>query len=264
MMIPEAIKGFLVLLLIFVPLERLFSHRQQSLWRRGWETDLMYFFTGNLIGKTSGLIIFLLVNNLLVQSNFPREITGFFGQQSLVLQLISGIFLGEIGYYTAHRMLHQIPWLWRFHAIHHGAKELDWLVTVRVHPFDQVFTKIFQVFPLYLLGFSEGFFIVYTLFSATMAFFIHSNLGLNFRFLNYILVTPELHRWHHSQNPETYHTNFAAQLACVDWFLGTWYLSKHRSPDVYGVNESVPIAYLKQLIYPWQNHQTLSQRRGNL
>lgn len=264
MMIPEAIKGFLVLLLIFVPLERLFSHQRQSLWRQGWETDLIYFFTGNLIGKTSGLVIFLLVNILFVKGIVPKEIAGFVNQQSLVLQLISGLLIGEIGYYTAHRMLHQIPWLWRFHAIHHGAKELDWLVTVRVHPFDQIFTKIFQVFPLYLLGYSESFFAIYALFSATMAFFIHSNLGLNFRFLNYILVTPELHRWHHSQNPETYHTNFAAQLACVDWLLGTWYLSKRRSPDGYGVNESVPVSYLKQLIYPWQNHQTFSQRRENL
>lgn len=263
-MLPEAIKGFLVLFLIFVPLERLFSHRRQSLWRQGWETDLMYFFTGNLIGKTIGLVIFLMVNALLNQGIFPREITGFFGQQSLVLQLIFGIFIGEIGYYIAHRMLHQIPWLWRFHAIHHGAEELDWLVTVRVHPFDQVFTKIFQVFPLYLLGFSENFFVVYALFSATMAFFIHSNLCWKFEFLNYIFVTPQLHRWHHSQNSETYHTNFAAQLACVDWLLGTWYLSKQRSPDIYGIKESIPIAYLKQLIYPFQNHRIINYRRRKL
>ena len=260
---PEAIKGFLVLLLIFVPLERLFSYQRQNLWRQSLITDLIYFFTGNLIGKTSSLAVFLLVYNVYHQGILPREIIGFVGQQSLIIQLILGIFLGEIGYYTAHRLLHQIPWLWRFHAIHHGAKELDWLVTVRVHPIDQVFTKIFQVLPLYLLGFSENFFVIYTLFSAAMAFFIHSNLSGKFRFLNYILVTPELHRWHHSQNPETYHTNFAAQLACVDWFLGTWYLSKHRSPDIYGVAEPIPIAYLKQLIYPFQNHKIFSQRRRN-
>lgn len=260
MIIPEAIKGFLVLLLIFVPLERLFSHQHQSIWRRGWSTDLIYFFTGNLLGKTSGLMIFLLASILLNQDIFPTKITEFMGQQSLELQLIAGILLGEVGYYTAHRMLHQIPLLWRFHSIHHGAEELDWLVTVRVHPCDQIFTKIFQVLPLYLLGFSENFFVVYTLFSAAMAFFIHSNLGLKFQFLNYIVVTPELHRWHHSQNPETYHTNFAAQLACVDWLLGTWYLPKHRSPNIYGVRESIPIGYLKQLIYPFQNHQLLPKK----
>jgi len=185
------------------------------------------------------------------------------GEQSLITQLVFGIILGECGYYTAHRMLHQIPWLWRFHAVHHSVEELDWLVTVRVHPIDQVFTKIFQVFPSYLLGFSQDFFIIYALFSATTAFFIHSNIGLKFHFLNRLLVTPELHRWHHSQTPETYHTNFAAQLACIDYLCGTWYLPKQRSPDSYGVRENIPIDYLGQLIYPFRNHQALNKKRRN-
>lgn len=97
-------------------------------------------------------------------------------------------------------------------AIHHSVEYMDWLAAVRVHPLDQIFTKIFQCVPLYLLGFKTEVFAIYFLFSAALAFFIHSNIRLRFPLLKWCFVTPEFHHWHHSTQRDTYQKNFAVPL----------------------------------------------------
>ena len=59
---------------------------------------------------------------------------------------------GEIGYYWGHRWSHEIPFLWRFHSIHHSAEEIDFLVNTRAHPFDMVFGRFCGLVPMYVLG----------------------------------------------------------------------------------------------------------------
>lgn len=60
--------------------------------------------------------------------------------------VILAIVVGEVGAYWGHRWSHEIPWLWRFHAIHHSAEEMDWLVNTRAHPLDMFFGR-FTRFP---------------------------------------------------------------------------------------------------------------------
>jgi sterol desaturase/sphingolipid hydroxylase (fatty acid hydroxylase superfamily) len=58
--------------------------------------------------------------------------------------VIEAVILADLGFYVAHRLFHGVPWLWRFHAIHHSIQELDWLAGVRVHVLDQLGTKASQ------------------------------------------------------------------------------------------------------------------------
>ena len=63
-----------------------------------------------------------------------------------------------VGGYWGHRLSHTVPFLWRFHAVHHSIEEMDWLAAGRLHPLDQAFTQACAILPLFLLGYSRGVF----------------------------------------------------------------------------------------------------------
>ncbi|OLP16190.1 fatty acid hydroxylase [Leptolyngbya sp. 'hensonii'] len=250
----HAIGGFCLLALIFIPLERWLGLRRQPILRFGWWTDVIYYFTGYCIGRGAGMLITLAVSVLMLQQKSIVAVP--IATQPIWLQLFEAMLVADIGYYFAHRLLHCVPWLWRFHQVHHSAKELDWLAAVKVHPLDQVFTKVFQLVPLLLLGFSQETFAAYVLISAAIAFFIHANLKVDCGVLKWIIMTPEAHHCHHSSDPGRYNKNFAAQLPLVDWLGGTLYLPRHYRPDRYGIAEPVPSSYLQQLIHPFRRKMT--------
>ncbi len=257
----EVIKGFLLLLFIFVPLERIFLLHNYPILRPGWKTDTLYFFIGNLIGQL-GNALSITITVVLISRLINPALQNIVITQPVWLQFSEAVFIGELGYYTAHRMLHAIPWLWQFHAIHHSVEYMDWLAAVRVHPLDQIFTKIFQTTPLYLLGFKPEVFAAYFLFSAAIAFFIHSNIRLRFSFLKWCLLTPEFHHLHHSTESKAYNKNFAAQLSLIDWLFGTFYLPEKYRLDTYGIPESVPSNYFRQLIYPFSEIIKINRQKN--
>ncbi|MCT7950609.1 sterol desaturase family protein [Ancylothrix sp. C2] len=254
-MIVEAFKGFFLLFLILVPLERFFALHPQKIFRPGWITDGVYYLTGYFIGRSTLWLISSIFLAYFLKNLINPNLQNFIANQPVWLQLIQTIIIGELGYYTAHRLTHSIPWLWKFHSIHHSGKHIDWLAAVRAHPLDQIFVKICQIFPIYLLGYNQQTLTLFALFSAFEAFFIHANLNLKLGFLNYILVTPQLHRWHHNLYPETHHKNFAAQLPIIDIIFGTFYLPPNKKPQNYGISQPVPSTYFGQLLYPFQKQK---------
>ena len=90
----------------------------------------------------------------LSQGSMPI-LSSFVGQQPLIFQVPTAILIGDLSFYILHRLFHTVPWLWQFHAIHHSSTHIDWLATVRVHPFEQIVTKACQMIPLYWLGFAD-------------------------------------------------------------------------------------------------------------
>jgi len=248
----QTVAGFFILALILITLERFFFARKQPIFREGWMTDVVHLFVGNLIGRAS---LFLMIG--ILSKNICGDGVNFSWQsqvaaQPIGLQLIEILFVAELGYYTAHRLVHEVPWLWKFHAVHHSAKNVDWLATVRVHPCEQILTRIFQFSPVLILGFSEKVLGIFLIFSAFEAFFIHTNLKIRLPGLRWIIATPELHRWHHHKNPKFRNKNYAAQLPIIDWIFGTLYIPGNRLPTNYGVPEKIPINYLGQLMYPFR------------
>ena len=184
------------------------------------------------------------------------------GVQSLAVgwptsaRFCAALVLGEIGGYWGHRLLHVVPVLWRFHAVHHSVEEVDWMANCRVHPLDLIFTRICGYIPLYVFGLLQPFtsagdpavmgFIV----AATIwAFFIHANLRWRFGWLEYLLVTPAFHHWHHTRR-EPLDRNFATVLPWVDWIFGTMHLPRREWPAEYGISEPMPTSLGAQLIYP--------------
>jgi sterol desaturase/sphingolipid hydroxylase (fatty acid hydroxylase superfamily) len=149
------LSGLLVLLLIvFVPLERIFGNRSQRVFRRSFGADLFYFFLNGILPKLL-LIIPLTVLSAALHRLVPLAFYSSVDAMPLWLRLALAVIANEIGGYWGHRWSHEIPFLWRFHAIHHSAEEIDWLVTVKAHPVDMFFTRLCATVPLYVLGLAQ-------------------------------------------------------------------------------------------------------------
>jgi len=167
--------------------------------------------------------------------------------------------VGEIGYYWGHRWSHEIPLLWRFHAVHHSAEELDYLVSTRAHPVDIVFTRICEFAPMYMLGLASPIAfkgslipILVTLIGTCWGFFIHANVRWRFGPLEWLIATPGFHHWHHTNDGPAYiNKNYSPTLPWVDWMFGTMYLPKDKQPARYGINQPISPVLFGQLVEPF-------------
>lgn len=240
-----------ILACIFIPLERLIPlHHEQGTLRRDWMNDLFYVLANGFVVRLG----FTAVAGALMlgfDSVFGPDPTPWVRAMPIWLQVIAIIIVADIGYYIAHRTSHAVPFLWKFHAIHHSIEQMDWLAAHRVHPFDQIFTNTFSLLPIYFLGFSLEAVIIQQLFYQIQALLIHSNTRIKFGPLRWLLASPEYHHWHHANEVEAYDRNFAAQLSLIDYLAGTLYLPK-RTPKAYGLNEPMPRLYHLQFLHPFR------------
>jgi sterol desaturase/sphingolipid hydroxylase (fatty acid hydroxylase superfamily) len=243
--------GFVVLIAIFVPLEKLFALHPQRVFRRGWVTDGVHFFVTNLL-ITAGFLAAAAVFTTVLRAGVGDGLANAVHTQPRGVQIVEGLLLAELLFYWAHRTSHHLGLLWRFHAIHHSIAEMDWLAAARQHPLDAVFHRVFVAIPLFLLGFTRLTVGVVVLFAAFNALFIHSNVRFRFGPLRWVIATPEFHHWHHANEPEAVNKNFAGGLPVLDVLFGTAYLPKDRVPRSYGINQPVPVEYIAQMALPFR------------
>jgi sterol desaturase/sphingolipid hydroxylase (fatty acid hydroxylase superfamily) len=241
----------LVLALVFVPLERAFGRlRAQPIFRPQWRTDLVHFAMSHLLVQATVLLTLAPATLLFawaVRPALQRAVQA----QPLILQLVEVVAVADLAQYAVHRAFHRVPWLWRFHAIHHSAQAMDWLAGSRLHLVDIVVTRGLSFVPLYLLGFSPPALYAYLVFVAFHAVFIHANVRFRFGPLERLVVTPRFHHWHHAAAPEAVDRNFAVHLPVIDRLFGTDYFPEGRWPDAYGLSgPPVPEGWLRQLVWP--------------
>lgn len=248
----NAIVGLVVGALIFIPLERLFPlRRDQRTFRSGWRTDLLHFvFTRTLANIFTYIIVGSLI--FLLHWSISPGFQSMVAAQSKWLQFLEAVSIANLGGYVGHRLSHEIPFLWKFHAIHHSISEMDWLSAARVHPLDQIVTKALTIIPLYVMGFSRVTFGAYLGLAVFQAVLIHANVKLDFGPLRWIITTPRFHHWHHSNDHEAWNKNYAGELPILDMIFGTYHLPKNRMPTSYGLHEQAPNGYLAQLISPFR------------
>ncbi len=144
--------------------------------------------------------------------------------------------------WNIHRTLHRVPWMWRFHRLHHSIEDLDWAATFRAHWGEVVIYKVLIYLPLVVLGVSDG--VVFAILACSL--FVqelsHANLRWDFGPLRYVVNSPRFHAWHHDveQHGAT-GQNFGVTLAIWDWIFGTAHWPKAtESPRRFGLDESPP------------------------
>lgn len=229
-----------IFFVIFTPLERLFAlRREQKIFREGWLTDAIHFLLNRFLIDGGSLVVIVILAifwRWIINPEFQAQVAA----QPFLLQFLEAVLIVDVFSYFYHRLSHASPLLWKFHAIHHSSAQMDWLASARLHPLDQIFSRVFSFVPLYALGFTKETFGAYLFFAVFVAVFNHSNVRLRFGFLRWIIVTPEYHHWHHSNDAEAQNKNFSGQLPLLDWLFGTLYLPKNKAPQSYGISAPVP------------------------
>lgn len=244
-------RDLLVCLLVLTPLEHLLPAHEKALkLRRGVWTDLAHLFLSGIpirVGLTLLILGAAMTGAAVVPSGWQAAVRDW----PLWLQVIAATVVADLGFYLAHRAMHRIPFLWRFHAIHHSSEELDWLAAYRVHPVDQIIVKGTSLVPVYALGFSAEAILLAAVIYAWQSLLVHSNIRLPLGPLRYWIVGPEFHHWHHANERAAYDRNFSGQLPLWDLVFGTALLPG-RLPERYGVDDPVPPDWAGQIAYPFR------------
>lgn len=176
----------------------------------------------------------------------------------MALQVIAALLVIEAGLYSAHRLAHEWPLLWPFHAVHHSVRRLWFWNTGRFH-FGDTLLKILFATPLMLLiGAPSEVINWISAITAYIGMLTHCNLDVRCGVLNYVFNTPELHRWHHSRVPAEGNRNYGENLVLFDLLFGTWFLPARRPPLDIGITTPMPESFRGQLAQPFRD---LAQRR---
>jgi sterol desaturase/sphingolipid hydroxylase (fatty acid hydroxylase superfamily) len=240
---------------IFVPIERIFALHSQKIFRKGAAVDLGYYFlTGLLPGLILAPPISLAV--LVIHHFIPSGLLAGIAAWPIWLKACATMMVGETAYYWAHRLSHQIPFLWRFHAVHHSAEELDFLVNTRMHPVDLLWSRMIMLTPIFALGladplrFGDGLIATAILLAGSMwGYFIHSNVRWRLGPFEWLLTTPAFHHWHHTNDGKRRDCNYASMFPWLDRIFGTHHLP-NAWPERYGIDEPMPDSLAGQFIHP--------------
>lgn len=242
--------------IIFVLLEKLFPlYKGQAIFRKEWQTDMAHFIVNHFL---VGLI--LLIVNFLIHRVFGWMVRGDF--QLLVQaihfipQLLLCILVADLMQYWTHRAYHELPFFWKFHAVHHSAKTMDWIAGSRMHVLELIVTRVLVLGPLYVLGFEKSVMDAYIIVVGFQAVFNHANVHLPWGPLKYLIVTPDFHHWHHSSDDAAIDKNYAAHFAFLDHLFGTAVKTEEKFPKNYGVvGDYVPAGFVKQQLFPFTKDQ---------
>jgi sterol desaturase/sphingolipid hydroxylase (fatty acid hydroxylase superfamily) len=245
--------------IVFILIEKAFPYQKnRPVLRKEWSLDALHFSVNHLlIGVT------LLFANTFAAKAFGwariEPVMTLVQSLPFILELLLIVLAADLIQYAVHRSLHEIPALWRIHAVHHCPESMDWLSGSRQHFIELVATRAFVFVPIFVLGFEKHVIDAYVILVGFQAVLNHSNVQINFGFLDKIVVTPQFHHWHHSSDQEALDRNYAAHFSFIDTLLGTRVKSEKPWPDAYGlVGRSLPANYLAHMTYPfkrsfWQN-----------
>jgi sterol desaturase/sphingolipid hydroxylase (fatty acid hydroxylase superfamily) len=141
------------------------------------------------------------------------------------LTIVLSVILLDFVIYLQHVMFHSVPTLWRLHMVHHADLDYDLTTGIRFHPIEIILSMGIKFSAILLLGAPALAVVVFEILLNGVAMFNHGNfyipLGLD-RVLRWFVVTPDMHRVHHSVFPNETNTNFGFNLPWWDRIMGTY------------------------------------------
>ena len=236
-----------VLFLVSWPLERLWRRHPVPVRRLALRTDLAYAAAQpalQLVTLVVAVVIAVVSFAWLPGLALRPLVTVLPGWA----QLAVGFLLFDVLGYWTHRLAHEVPVFWRFHAVHHSTRHLDWISGFRTHPIDGVFMA-----PAFAFLLAAGFGAKITGAFAVLQFLVGLGAHLNVRFrlrpLWPIVLTPEFHHWHHELDPTAHHTNYSGFLPLWDILFHTYRMPRDLRPQRYGIPGPMPDGIVQQLLF---------------
>jgi sterol desaturase/sphingolipid hydroxylase (fatty acid hydroxylase superfamily) len=158
------------------------------------------------------------------------------------LEALLCVVILDLMIYIQHVVVHMIPFFWRFHIVHHSDLDLDVSSGLRFHPIEIMGSMLFKIGLIFALGPLPMTVLIFEAILNGMAQFSHSNISLPEsldRLLRYVIVTPDMHRIHHSVEKRETNSNFGFNLSIWDRALGT-YIHEALEPQpkiIIGINK---------------------------
>lgn len=171
-------------------------------------------------------------------------------------QLLTMFLLVDFISWWTHRLLHRVPFLWKFHKVHHSVKQMGFAAHLRYHWMETIVYKSIQYVPLAMIGFGlQDFFIIHMV-ALAIGHINHANLDWDYGPLRFVLNNPKMHIWHHAKDIGNNHygVNFGISLSAWDYIFGTAYIP-HDGRDIelgYPGDESMPEGFIGQSIAPFK------------
>ena len=190
-----------------------------------------------LLRWTNNLALVLL-NSLILRLLFPAAAVGmavFANEQEwgifnyyhvyFPVAVISSVIIMDGIIYLQHVMVHAVPVLWRLHRVHHADPDFDVTTGARFHPLEIILSMLIKFAVIIVLGPPLIAVIIFEILLNATAMFNHSNVSLNLtvdKYLRLFVVTPDMHRVHHSVEADETNSNFGFNLPWWDRLFGTY------------------------------------------
>ena len=213
--------------MVFSLLEAVFPRRARRLGRVS-----RWFTNGAMLAIATGLVRLLAVAAPLIALTAAASLAAEleFGLLNVAalptwIEILIAIALLDLAVWFQHLVTHKVPLLWRLHRVHHADLDFDASTALRFHPIEIALSALYKLVVVMILGPAA---IAAVLFEITLnatALFSHANLALPRwldRALRLVLVTPDMHRVHHSVHPSELNTNFGFCLSIWDRLFGTY------------------------------------------
>ncbi|MEP3299170.1 MAG: sterol desaturase family protein [Pseudoruegeria sp.] len=161
---------------------------------------------------------------------------GLFHQISapLWLEAILCILILDVAIWAQHLITHKIPLLWQLHRVHHADRDMDVTTAIRFHPVEIAFSMGLKIGLVYLLGAPAIAVVLFEVILNGTAMFNHSNLRLSPKLdatLRRFIVTPDMHRVHHSVDRSEHDSNYGFSLSIWDRMFGTYIAQPAKGHD---------------------------------
>ncbi|MCX2745615.1 sterol desaturase family protein [Mangrovivirga sp. M17] len=244
--------GYLLFLEHIIPLKKEWKTQRQDIL-----TEIKYLLSVTLfdsLGKTASLWFILLIQQV-------HPTTDLWTKIPFIFSFIIANIIGELLPYLYHRLSHVgnensffSLFLWKVHSIHHLPVSLNWFKTNWMHPMNMVTNTFLKYGILMFLGFNEEIIFAVGVTHVVIAYLSHANIDVKTGVLDYIIVTPKVHQFHHSKNLDEAQ-NFGNILPLWDLIFGTFYIKKHVVKKV-GVSKATynyppHRSFLTQQIFPF-------------
>ena len=217
---------FLALFALFAGLESLAPRRARTQTRsRRWTTN--FLFTVLNTGLLRGFAILLPFLAIGAAVDAWRLGWGVFNQLSWPLwaEVLLSILILDLAIWAQHLITHKVPLFWRFHRMHHADRDMDVTTGFRFHPVEIVASMGLKIILVYALGPPAIAVLLFEVILSGTALFNHANLKLPLwldRGLRLFLVTPDMHRIHHSTERREHDSNYGFSLSIWDRLFRTY------------------------------------------
>ncbi len=220
------LSAFLGLFAVFAVIEAIIPRKKRMQGRPArWFTNLAIIVIDSAASRLLAVLLPLLAVGAAIDAQ--NNGWGLFNHMGLPswLEIVLAIVILDLAIWAQHLITHKIPLLWRFHRVHHADRDIDVTTALRFHPVEILFSMLLKIALVYVLGPAAVAVILFEIILNGTAMFNHANirlpLGLD-ALVRRILVTPDMHRVHHSVYRTEHDSNYGFSLSIWDRMFGTY------------------------------------------